>query len=253
MLIRTLALLDTEPHLHSKLLVYEIHRVDSAKEVVEIAFKTVGAARHLTNMQETLKQARKAGFNATHLTREQKVTQRQARLNLIDEVESIQRWIYSSTQRKRKIETASNDQGNNTQRPRSHTGVDRLEDVVAEGAGLCICTGVQIVNNKVKHLCCSRPRSHAPEDDDAVLQQQDGSDDGSYDSDDSMPSLEDIRYADSGREQEEADELSSVQTRLMIHQLSSMSIANAWATNADIATLTLTEKEIRLKALFEAR
>ena len=39
----------------------------------------------------------------------------------------------------------------------------------------------------------------------------------------------------------------------MMHQLSSMSIANAWATNADIATPTLTEKEIRLKALFEAR
>ena len=136
--------------------------------------------------------------------------------------------------------------------PRPHTGVDRLEDAAAEGADLCICTGVQIVNNKVKHLCCSRPRSHAPEDDDAVLQQQDGSDDGSYDSDDSMPSLEDIRYADSGREQEEADELSSVQTRLMMHQLSSMSIANAWAMNADIATLNLTEEEIKLKALFEA-
>ena len=108
---------------------------------------------------------------------------------------------------------------------------------------------MQIVNNKVTHLCCSRPRSHAPEDDDAVLQQQDGSDDGS---DDSMPSLEDILYADSGRKQEEADELSSVQTRLMMHQLSSMSIANAWAMNADIATLNLTEEEIKLKALFEA-
>ena len=44
----------TEPYLHSELLVYEIQMVDSAKEVVEIAFKTVGAARHLANMQETL-------------------------------------------------------------------------------------------------------------------------------------------------------------------------------------------------------
>ena len=48
---------DTELHLHSELLVYEIQMVDSAKEVVEIAFKTVGAENHLTNMQETLKQA----------------------------------------------------------------------------------------------------------------------------------------------------------------------------------------------------
>ena len=100
--------------------------VDSAKEVVEIAFRTVGAARHLTNMQETLKQARKTGLHTAHLTREQKVTQRQARLDLIDEVESIERWIHSSSQRKRKIETASGDQENNTQRPRPQTGVDRL-------------------------------------------------------------------------------------------------------------------------------
>ena len=73
MLIEASTQPSTEPYLRSELLAYEIHMVDSAKEVVEIAFKTVGAARHLTNMQETLKQVRKAGFNAAHLTREQKV------------------------------------------------------------------------------------------------------------------------------------------------------------------------------------
>ena len=97
MLIEASTQPDTEPYLRSELLVYKMQMVDSAKEVVEIVFKTVGAARHLTNMQETLKQVRKAGFNAAHLTREQKVTQRHARLDLIDEVESIQRWISSST------------------------------------------------------------------------------------------------------------------------------------------------------------
>ena len=125
---------------------------------------------------------------------------------------------------------------------------------------------MQIVNSKVKHLCCSlcvqpresnpegsRPKPHAPENDD-TRQQQDDSDDGSYESDGSMPSLEDIKYTDSRHgHRADVDELSSIQTRLMMHQLSSMSIANAWATNADIATLTLEEKEIRLKALIEAR
>ena len=87
----------------------------------------------------------------------------------------------------------------------------------------------------------SRPKPHAPENAD-TRQPQDGSDDGAYESDESLPSLEDISYADSGHEQEEVNELSSVQTRLMMHQLSSMSIANTWAINADTATLTLEEK-----------
>ena len=192
MLIEASTQPSTEPYLRSELLAYEIHMVDSAKEVVEIAFKTVGAARHLTNMQETLKQVRKAGFNAAHLTREQKATHRQARLDLVDEVESIQRWISSSTQKKRKIDTASNDQESNTQRPKPQTGVDRLEATAAEEADQCICTGVQIVNSKVKHLgcslCCVRPE-------DIVVQQQGDSSDG-YGSDESIPSLEDVEYDD---------------------------------------------------------
>ena len=224
-----------------ELLVYEMQMRDTAAEVIKIAFKTVGAAEHLANVQQTLVQVRRQ--HDVKLSRDQKSIKTSRRLELINEIESIERWM----------------------RPNQRTakrGVERLEDAAAGETDSCLRTGVQIGSTKTLHLCdslCTKPESekvaesHVPENDDSG-QGKGGVDDDGYESNDSLesydslPSLESL--TDSGHETPGTDH---AQTQSLLHQMSSMAIANAMAANVSMTELTLKEQEIRIKAINKAR